>query len=71
MKKYPFSRRNAHDIELCKNIAYLNDDPMYYDLIELISAIQDTFDGRVSWLTGKQIGLAKKCMMIATERRAC
>lgn len=27
-------------------------------------------DGRVAWLTGKEYGLAKECVIWATERRA-
>lgn len=72
MKKYPFAtRKYAHDVDLCYYIAFNNDDYENVDkLIELRCAISDTFDGRVSWLTGKQIHLAKQCISIAQERRA-
>lgn len=45
---------------------------MYYgELEELYNAVcYNTRDGRISYLTGKQIGLAKKIVFWASEQRA-
>ena len=39
-------------------------------LTELLEAVLDNLDGRVAYLTGKQIGLAKECVAWTQERRA-
>lgn len=45
---------------------------LYYgDLMELYEAMFNSRDGRVVYLTGKQIGLAKKIVAWASEQRAC
>lgn len=43
---------------------------LYDDLTELLEAVMDSRDGRIAYLTGKQIGLAKECVAWARERRA-
>lgn len=81
-KLYPFSvQKYAHDIEFYKNAIFceLHDaiDSATYDrlydlhtkLIELLQAIKGG-NGRVAYLTGTQYGLAKDCIVWATERRA-
>lgn len=41
-------------------------------LTELLLAVMNSADGRVSYFTGKQIGLAKECVMWADcNRRGC
>lgn len=45
-------------------------DLYYGDLMELYEAMFNSRDGRVVYLTGKQIGLAKKITVWASERRA-
>lgn len=37
---------------------------------ELYEAMFDSMDGRITYLTGKQIGLAKKIVIWASEQRA-
>lgn len=39
-------------------------------LTELLQAVLNSRDGRVCYLTGKQIGLAKECVVWAESRRA-
>lgn len=43
---------------------------LYHDLTDLLEAVINSRDGRVAYLTGKQIGLAKECVAWAKERRA-
>ena len=44
---------------------------LYYgDLMDLYEAMFDSRDGRVVYLSGKQIGLAKKIIVWASEQRA-
>lgn len=45
-------------------------DIYYGELQELYEAMFDSRDGRVVYLTGKQIALAKKIVMWASESRA-
>jgi len=45
-------------------------DFYYGDLQELYTAMFDSRDGRIVYLTGKQIGLAKKIVAWASEQRA-
>ena len=42
----------------------------YGELMELYEMMFNSRDGRVVYLTGKQIGLAKKIVIWASERRA-
>lgn len=85
-KKYPFgTRKHQHDIEYFRNRVYnlLSEtdaskepeqykrlDDLYEKLTELLCEIQDTFDGRISYLTGEQLGLAKRCINWANVQRA-
>lgn len=39
-------------------------------LTDLLEAVLNSRDGRICYLTGKQIGLAKECVMWATNSRA-
>ena len=43
---------------------------LHDDLTELLEAVLYNGNGRVCYLTGKQIGLAKECVMWAANRRA-
>lgn len=45
-------------------------DFYYGELMELYEKMFDSRDGYVTYLTGKQIGLAKKIVVWASERRA-
>lgn len=38
-------------------------------LTDLLLSVMNSADGRVSYLTGKQIGLAKECVLWAESRR--
>lgn len=40
------------------------------ELTALLLSVMNSADGRVCYLTGKQIGLAKECVMWAESRRA-
>lgn len=42
----------------------------YEALTELLRAILDSRDGRIAYLTGPQIGLAKECVAWASNTRA-
>ncbi len=39
-------------------------------LTDLLLSVMNSADGRVCYLTGKQIGLAKECVLWAESRRA-
>ena len=75
-KLYPFSaKKHAHDIELIANIQFGGESEVDIDrtaLNELRLALVDSRTGHNSpaWLTGKQIQLAKECIMLADEYRA-
>ena len=45
-------------------------DKMYDQLTDLLDAILYSGDGRVAWLTGKQIALAKETVAWASNERA-
>lgn len=40
------------------------------EILELMEAMYNSQDGRITYLTGKQIGLAKKIVAWASEQRA-
>ena len=42
----------------------------YDDIVNLMSSMLWNSNGHVTWLTGKEYGLAKKCVVWASERRA-
>lgn len=42
----------------------------YEAVTELLEAVMNSRDGRVAYLTGAQIGLAKQCVAWASNRRA-
>lgn len=42
----------------------------YEEVTELLEAVLNSRDGRVAYLTGEQIGLAKQCVAWASNRRA-
>lgn len=42
---------------------------LYEKLTELLEAVLNSRDGRVCYLNGKQIGLAKECVFWAQNRR--
>lgn len=46
-------------------------DELHNQLTELLQAVLYSGDGRVAWLTGKQIGLAKETVFWASNARAC
>jgi len=80
------TQKHAHDIEFYRNRIYntfhdaesglitvKNIDELYdlYDeLTETLSAVMSSRDGRIAWLTGNQIAIAKKAVMWATEQRS-
>lgn len=43
---------------------------LYDDLTDLLEAVLNSRDGRVAYLTGKQIGFAKECVAWAQVRGA-
>jgi len=43
---------------------------LYDALTDLLQAVMNSRDGRVAYLTGKQIGLAKECVAWASNTRA-
>lgn len=49
----------------CERLEHLHDD-----LTELLEAALDSRDGRIAYLTGPQIGLAKECVVWADNQRA-
>ncbi len=72
-------RRNRVKNELCDYFGgelKMNDEEfnklceLEKALTELLQAVLNSRDGRVCYLTGKQIGLAKECVMWAQNRRA-
>lgn len=72
-------RRNRVKNELCDYYAgelKLSDEDfeklhdLERKLEELLLAVLNTRDGRVCYLTGEQIGLAKECVLWAENRRA-
>lgn len=85
IKRYPFSlQKHAHDIELMKNVAYntMHDlqmqdsdkankyEQIYRELSALLTAMLDNSrDGKVTFLTGKEIGKAKEMVFMANEYR--
>ena len=77
--------KHAHDIEYRLNRVYIEmreqeDDRNYKEnynelcdlheaLLDLLQAVLNSSDGRVCWLTGKQYGLAKECVLWASCKR--
>lgn len=49
----------------CEKLERLHDD-----LTELLEAVLNSRDGRIAYLTGPQIGLAKECVAWADHQRA-
>lgn len=58
--------------DLSRKLDYTYDKlcALYDDLTDLLQAVLNSRDGRVCYLTGKQIGLAKESVMWAANRRA-
>lgn len=81
-KKYPFSaEKHGHDIEFVYNRLWLRredaamegDWETYEKLgpqVEKLEALTCQMFGGVVWLTGPEIGLAKECVMLASNWRA-
>ena len=72
-------RRNRVKNELCDyfegeidltNAEFENLCELEETLTDLLSAVLNSSDGRICYLTGKQIGLAKECVAWAESRRA-
>lgn len=70
-KLYPFSLRNLAVVTevLNKLFEYVDTsedstpyDKLCYKLSELVCNANERNDGKVTWLTGKEIGLAKKVL---------
>lgn len=81
MKRYPFNaHQNAHHIELYRNVLYCKvlddeatteEEALFHRLTDLICTIQSTTrDGRISFLLGNEIGLAKEAILWADNYRA-
>ena len=80
------TQKHAHDIEYRRNRAYIEmrdyeddfkfDDTyyklrtLYDDLTDLLQAVLNSRDGKICYLTGKQIGLAKESVLWSANRRA-
>ena len=71
-KRYPFSiARHAHDIEYRRNRAYnASELEIYKALSGLLQVMKwQSKDGRITWLTGPQIALAKESVAWAEAQR--
>ena len=70
-KLYPFNvQKNFHNLLLVRNHLYLNDKvgtKEWNDVEEIVNACK-VFEP-IAWLTGRQIGLAKRIVILATEIR--
>lgn len=72
VKTYPFNvEKHAHDIELRRNRAYLEDKT---ELFERLTGLLDALRwgerrGNIVWLNGKDYGLAKECVVWADNFR--
>ena len=83
-KLYPFSvQKHAHDIEFRLNRVsnemhdaleegkeFEKFETLHDSLIDLLEAVLNSRDGRIAYLTGKQIGLAKETIAWASNARA-
>lgn len=79
-------QKHAHDIEYRRNFVFcrmadsntgviseihFNDlHKLHQDLTSLLLAVKDSRDGKVAYLTGKQIGLAKETVAWAANARS-
>ena len=79
-KLYPFSMsKHAHDLELARNVLYLNYidvdgvspkmEAWAIDRRERLAAILLKSNGYVAWLTGEEYGLAQKVVAWAQTYR--
>lgn len=79
-KLYPFSMsKHAHDLELARNILYLNYidvegvspkmEEWAIDRRERLTQILLKSNGQVAWLTGEEYGFAQKVVAWATSYR--
>lgn len=72
MKLYPFSaQHNAHNIELVCNMARnRDDDELWNKATDILHAITvSCTDGKVAWLTGKQLFIANELSAMGVTNR--
>ncbi len=74
-KLYPFSMaREAHNIELVKDVTYMSSDPKDMEIREkciyiLMKMMDSSYDGKVAHLTGKDYGIAKELSLMGQIHR--